>query len=85
MTWQPTNSRSPEWQRVNRQEDLLALLTSAIDRLKVVRRQAWSEGSWQQVFLEATAALDELDAVHAEEAARWAAWHEEAQQARGES
>jgi len=47
-------SQSEEWRRVRKAEDLLALVEAVDDRSKVIRAQAWNQGSWEQVLEEAT-------------------------------
>ena len=47
-------SQSEEWRRVRSVEDLLALVEAVDDRSKVIRVQAWNQGSWEQVLEEAT-------------------------------
>jgi len=47
-------SQSEEWRRVRKAEDLLALVEAVDDRRKVIRAQAWNQGSWEQVLEEAT-------------------------------
>ncbi len=73
------NQHTPEWQRANRSLDLLALLTSARDRLAVIKTLSWQDVNSKQVYLEACAALAELKKVQAEEAARHARWLAQAQ------
>jgi len=66
------NQHNPRWQRVHHCEDTLALLASAKERVALIRKLAWHEANWQQVFIEASALLDELQAVHEAEKERWA-------------
>jgi hypothetical protein len=55
-----TNSNSPAWQNVRSIEDLIAIVDRIDDRRKVIRVQAWNEGSWRSVYLEATAMKDDV-------------------------
>lgn len=69
----PTSSRDKAWDRVRSVEELLVLVGQVEQRRRVIRRQAWREGSWEQVFIEATEqgkALARLRAVISER------WHE---------
>ncbi len=65
------NQHNPHWQRVHQSEDALALLASARERVALIRKLAWHEVNWQQVFVEATALLGELEAVQETEKERW--------------
>ena len=69
------NQHSPEFIAEQQQLDLLALLSSILDRVQCIRVHAWHEANWQQVYTEATRAIEELEAVKAEESARWAEWN----------
>ena len=67
------SSRDDAWERVRSLEELLALVAQVEGHRVVIRRQAWHEGSWHQVFIEATAqgrALAKLQACISER------WHE---------
>jgi len=57
-------------------EDVLALLSEADDRRVVIRRQAWHEGDWHQVYVEATRQGHLLAQLKAILVGRWQCWHE---------
>lgn len=59
-----TNSNCTAWQNVRNVEDLLALVNQVDERRRVIRKQAWHEGSWRAVFEEATAMRAELNTLH---------------------
>lgn len=64
-------SRGKAWQRVQSLEELLALVQQVDDHRRVIRRQAWREGSWEQVFQEATAQGKALARLRAALSERW--------------
>ncbi len=64
-------SRGSAWQRVQSLEELLALVGQVEGHRRVIRQQAWHEGSWQQVFVEATAQGRELARLRAVLSERW--------------
>jgi hypothetical protein len=67
------SSRSDAWDRVRSVEALLALVAQVEQHRVVIRRHAWREGSWHQVFVEATQqgrAVAKLQACISER------WHE---------
>jgi hypothetical protein len=64
-------SRDDAWDRVRSLETLLALLSCIEDRRRVIRTHAWREGSWQQVFEEATAMEDDLKSFRDMLSERW--------------
>ena len=69
------NQYTPEVRRELRQMNLLALLSSAIDRLECIRTHAKNESSWMQVFLESDQAIDELEAAQKQESLKWQEWN----------
>jgi len=64
-------SREDAWDRVRSLETLLALLSIIEDRRRVIRTHAWREGSWQQVFVEATAMEHDLKLFRDTLSERW--------------
>jgi len=60
-------------------EELLALVGQVEERRRVIRRQAWREGSWQQVFIEATEQGKSLARLRAALSERWHELMDEAQ------
>lgn len=72
-------SRGRAWQRVQSLEELLALVGQVEERRRVIRRQAWREGSWQQVFIEATEQGKSLARLRAALSERWHELMDEAQ------
>jgi hypothetical protein len=64
-------SQSEAWRRVRALEDVLALLAEVDDQRRVIRIQAWHEGSWERVYLEATAMRATLARMREILAARW--------------
>ncbi len=64
-------SRDNAWDRVRSLETLLALLNGIEDRRRVIRVQAWREGSWQQVFEEVTKMESELRLFRETLSERW--------------
>ncbi len=64
-------SRGDAWDRVRSLEELLVLVGQVEGHRRVIRRQAWREGSWQQVFVEATAQGRELARLRAVLSERW--------------
>jgi uncharacterized protein (UPF0335 family) len=65
------SSRDEAWDRVRSLETLLALLSVIEDRRRVIRAHAWREGSWQQVFEEATAMGHDLKLFRDTLSERW--------------
>lgn len=72
-------SRSREWERVRSLEECLGLLALIEDRLRTIRVQAWSEGSWDQVFADSIKALEELETLKARFSDCWTELIEQAQ------
>lgn len=66
-----TDSKTQEWQRVRRLEDLVALLASIDARRRLIRTHAWREGSWDVIFAEATAMRGELAVLRERLSACW--------------
>jgi hypothetical protein len=65
------NSRDDAWDRVRSLEELLTLVKQADDHRRVIRRHAWHEGNWQQVFVEATEQGKTLSRLRAVLSERW--------------
>jgi len=77
-----TNSagpRSEAWQKVRELEDLLALLAQVDGRRRVIRVQAWSQGSFDAIYSEATLMRGDLGRVKECLSALWERWVGEAQ------
>jgi hypothetical protein len=70
--------RCEAWRTVREIEDALAMLNDVEDRRKVIRAQAWRQGSWEAVFEEATAMKRDIDALRETLAAGWERWTKEA-------
>jgi len=66
-----TSSRDDPWVRVRSIEELLVLVGQVEQHRRVIRRQAWREGSWEQVFVEATAQGRDLARLRAALSERW--------------
>ena len=56
------------------QIDLLAMLSCLLDRVQVIKRQAWDEASWDAVYDEAEACIKELEALQAQEQLNYRRW-----------
>ena len=65
------SSRDEKWERVRGLENLLALLDGVDERRRVIREQAWHEGSFDAIFEEATAMRDDLARLKAQLSERW--------------
>ncbi len=65
------SSRSRAFRRMERVEDALALLVDIDDRRKVIRAQAWNRGSWEQVFVEASGMVGEIERLKRELVVVW--------------
>ena len=64
-------SRDPAWQRIRDLEDALALLDRVDERRRVIRRQAWNDGSHDAIYQEATAMTTDLARLKATLSERW--------------
>jgi hypothetical protein len=73
-------SRSREWQRVRDLENALALLDRVDERRRVIRQQAWGEGSFDAIYEEATVMTDDIAGLKDLLSARWGELFEIAQQ-----
>jgi len=71
-------SRSDEWERVRELEDLLALLAKVDGRRRVIRVQAWRQGSWEAVYCEASQMDGDLARVRTALSSLWDRWIGEA-------
>lgn len=65
------SSRGDAWDRVRSVEELLMLVGKAEQHRRVIRRQAWREGSWEAVFIEATEQGKALARLRAAISERW--------------
>ena len=74
-----TSSRAEAWERVRSLENLLALLDGVDERRRVIREQAWHEGSFDAIFEEATAMRDDLTQLKRQLSERWETLMGEAQ------
>jgi hypothetical protein len=77
------SSRDEKWERVRGLENLLALLDGIDERRRVIREQAWHEGSFDAIFEEATAMRDDLARLKAQLSERWETLMEEARGEQG--
>jgi len=75
-----TNSRAPEWHDAHEAERLVFLLGDLDERRRVIRRQAWHEGSWGAVYDEATAMRETIRELQERIGATYAALMERAKQ-----
>ena len=66
------NGHSPEHKTRCRLEDVIARLSQVESCANVIRVQAWNQGSWAAVGIEAKTMLRELDSAKADLAALWA-------------
>lgn len=64
-------SRDDAWKRMRSLEELLMLVGQVEGHRRVIRRHAWREGNWQQVFVEATEQGKELSRLRAVLSERW--------------
>ena len=67
------NPNSPEWQREQKCLDLIAEALALDQHAKVIRRQAWNEGSWSAVYQEATVMRHKLQRIIGELQEHWPA------------
>ena len=65
------SSRGEEWERVRGLENVMALLDGVDERRRVIREQAWHEGSFDAIFEEATAMRDDLAQLKRQLSERW--------------
>ena len=75
-----TNSHTVEWDMVRAIEDLQGLLARIDGRRKVIRTQAWYEGSFDAIFDEVEAMRHEIAAMRGALGAMWAERIEEARE-----
>lgn len=71
-------SRGEAWERVRSIEDAQALLDRVDERRRVIRIQAWREGSFDAIFEEATQMREDLGRLRETLAGRWAELMDEA-------
>lgn len=64
-------SQSRAWQDVREIEDMLALLSQAEERRKVIRAHAWHGKSMKAIYAESTLMKAELDTLGASLSACW--------------
>ena len=64
-------SRSNAWNRVRDLEDVQALLERVDERRRVIRVQAWNEGSYDAIYEEATRMKEDLAQLKQALAVRW--------------
>lgn len=67
-------SRNAAWDRVRNVEDVLAMLSRVEDRRKVIRLQAWHQGSFPAIYEEATRMQGELAELRELLGQVWRVW-----------
>jgi len=66
--------RSSEWGCVHDLEDVMARLADIDNHRLIIKRHAWREGSWHQVFAEASAQGRDIEELRQAFSELWHKW-----------